>query len=112
MPMYKRARMGIAYLPQEPSIFRKLTVEENFMAILELTPLSPAEREGKLEGPFGRVEGEPLAKQKAYTLSGGESGRVEIARALVLQPHLSCWTSPSWASTLSRCRTSKGSSGS
>ncbi len=87
LPMYQRARLGIAYLPQEPSIFRKLTVEDNLMAILELTPLSPAEREKKRKELLEELKISHLAKQMAYTLSGGERRRTEIARALVLHPH-------------------------
>lgn len=87
LPMYKRARMGIGYLPQEASIFRKLTVEENLLAILELTPLSRADRDKKKEELLNELKITHLAKQRAYTLSGGERRRVEIARALVLQPH-------------------------
>jgi lipopolysaccharide export system ATP-binding protein len=86
LPMYKRARLGIGYLPQEPSIFRKLTVEENLMAILELTPMSVAERKQRLATLLDEFNIARLAKQKAYTLSGGERRRTEIARALVLQP--------------------------
>jgi lipopolysaccharide export system ATP-binding protein len=86
LPMYKRARLGIGYLPQEPSIFRKLTVEENLMAILELTKLSKPEREQRLNTLLNEFNVARLRHQKAYTLSGGERRRVEIARALVLQP--------------------------
>jgi lipopolysaccharide export system ATP-binding protein len=84
--MYKRARLGIRYLPQEPSIFRKLTVEENLMAILGLTPMTAPERKQRLATLLDEFNIARLAKQKAYTLSGGERRRTEIARALVLQP--------------------------
>ncbi len=86
LPMYLRARKGIGYLPQEPSVFRKLTTEENLMAILETLPLSKAERKGRLEKLLNDLGLSSLRKQKAYILSGGERRRVEITRALVLSP--------------------------
>ena len=86
MPMYQRARMGMGYLAQEPSIFRKLTVEENIMAILETLALSRAERRARLERLLEELELTRLAKQKAMTLSGGERRRLEITRALVTNP--------------------------
>lgn len=85
-PMFKRARFGISYLPQEASIFRKLTVEENILAILELLPLTKKERKQKLEKLLTDLKIEKLAKQKALTLSGGERRRTEVARALVTDP--------------------------
>jgi len=85
-PMYKRARLGVSYLPQEPSVFRKLTVEENIMAILETLPLSAAERNDRLERLLEDLSIAHLARNKAYTLSGGERRRVEITRALVTSP--------------------------
>lgn len=86
MPMYQRARRGIGYLSQEPSIFRKLTVEENILTILETLPLSSAERSVRLESLLDELKIKHLRKSKAYQLSGGERRRLEITRALVTQP--------------------------
>jgi len=85
-PMYKRARMGIGYLAQEPSIFTKLTVRDNIYAILETLPLTHKERADRLKELLAKLDLTPLADKKAYTLSGGERRRVEITRALVRQP--------------------------
>ncbi len=85
-PMYMRARKGIGYLPQEPSVFRKLTVEENILAILETLDMPEKERRNRLEDLLGELGISSIAKRKAYALSGGEQRRVEITRALVLQP--------------------------
>jgi lipopolysaccharide export system ATP-binding protein len=85
-PMYRRARLGVSYLPQEPSVFRKLTVEENLLAILETLPLSHEERSERLAALLEELSIAHLAKNKAYTLSGGERRRVEITRALVTSP--------------------------
>jgi lipopolysaccharide export system ATP-binding protein len=85
-PMYRRAREGVNYLPQEPSIFRKLTVEENILAILETLNLSNQERKNRLESLLNELKIGHLAKNKAYSLSGGERRRVEITRALVTSP--------------------------
>jgi lipopolysaccharide export system ATP-binding protein len=87
-PMYRRARMGMGYLSQEPSIFRRLTVEENVMAILETLPLKRRERRMRLHALLEDLKISHLAKQKAYTLSGGERRRLEITRALVTNPSL------------------------
>lgn len=86
MAMHLRARLGLGYLSQEPSIFRKLTVAENVMAILETLPLSAEQREKRLKELLNELGISHLAKQKAYTLSGGERRRVEITRALVTNP--------------------------
>lgn len=85
-PMYIRARKGIGYLPQEPSVFRGLTVEENVMAILETLPIGVAERRERLAGLLAELGLTSLARSPAYTLSGGERRRVEITRALVNRP--------------------------
>jgi len=86
LPMYLRARKGIGYLPQEPSVFRKLTTEENLMAILETLSLSKEEKKDRLEKLLNELGLSSIRKQKAYSLSGGERRRVEITRALVLSP--------------------------
>lgn len=87
LPVYKRARKGLGFLPQEPSIFRKLTVEQNVMAILEILDLSEEERRQRLESLLQELDLTHLAKSKAYTLSGGERRRAEITRALVTSPN-------------------------
>jgi len=86
VPMYERARRGMSYLPQEPSTFRSLSVEENLMIVLETLDLSPSERQARLKTLLGELNIAHLAKSKAYTLSGGERRRLEITRALVLSP--------------------------
>jgi lipopolysaccharide export system ATP-binding protein len=88
MPMFKRARSGMGYLPQEESIFRKLTVEQNIMAILETTKLSRAERKARCEELLNQFGIEHIAKNQAITLSGGEKRRLTIARSLVTSPSL------------------------
>jgi lipopolysaccharide export system ATP-binding protein len=87
-PMYKRARMGMGYLPQEESIFRKLTVEQNLMAILEMTKMIKQQRKLRCEELLSQFGIEHVAKQQALTLSGGEKRRLTIARSLVTEPSL------------------------
>ncbi|MBN2070632.1 MAG: LPS export ABC transporter ATP-binding protein [Candidatus Krumholzibacteriota bacterium] len=86
LPMYKRARKGIGYLPQEASIFRKLTVEDNLKAILETLPLSKKEQDERLESLLTDLNVEYLRKSYGYQLSGGERRRVEVTRSLVTEP--------------------------
>ena len=86
LPVFRRARMGMGYLAQEASIFRKLTVEENLLAILETLSLSTAQRLARLEELLEQLSLARVAKQRAYTLSGGERRKLEIARALVRRP--------------------------
>ena len=87
-PMFKRARLGMGYLPQEESIFRKMTVEQNIMAILETLPISKAERKSRCEQLLHQFGIERIAKNQALTLSGGEKRRLTIARSLVTKPKL------------------------
>ena len=86
MPMYKRSRRGIGYLAQEPSVFRKMTVEENIMSILQFQKMSNKKRKERLEELLKELDISHLRNHKAYTLSGGERRRVEITRALVNEP--------------------------
>ena len=86
LPMYQRARMGMSYLAQEPTIFRKLSVEDNILAILQTLDISAAERKARLKDLLAKLDLTHLAKQKAMTLSGGERRRLEITRALVTNP--------------------------
>ena len=88
LPMYRRARAGISYLPQEPSVFRKMTVEENLLAILETLDMPRSEQQARADQLLGEFGLEGLRKHRAYTLSGGERRRVEIARSLVVSPEI------------------------
>lgn len=88
LPIYMRARMGMGYLPQEPSVFQRLTVEENIMAILETLKFRYRERTKKLNQLLGELGLTHLSKKKSYTLSGGERRRLEIARAMATSPSL------------------------
>lgn len=86
LPMYRRARSGVSYLPQEASVFRKLSVEDNLMAILQTLPLSGRERRDRMNQLIDQLGLETVRHNKGYALSGGERRRVEIARSLVIQP--------------------------
>ena len=94
LPLYQRARRGISYLPQEPSVFRKLTVEQNLLAVLETLPITAEERQARLQSLLDELDIAHLARSRAGVLSGGERRKVEITRALVLEPRFLCLDEP------------------
>ena len=103
LPMYLRARKGISYLPQEPSVFRRLSVEENLLAILETLSMNGRGRRDRMNQLVEQLGLEKVRHNKGYALSGGERRRVEIARSLAINPNFLCWTSRFPASIRFKC---------